>query len=182
MGWRRDDAGESAFRRDALAHADALHDFAQYLTGSASDAEDLVQDAYTRAFGATEQFAPGSNLKAWLYRILRNLFIDHQRRSLKGPIAPVSIDDVDDGALASVALPSFDGDAVTSADLESAMLALPEVSRTVILLDLEDFDEGEMSAVLGCAPGTIKSRLFRARVALRELLKDYAPVRRLHGL
>lgn len=182
MGWRREDAGESAFRRDALAHADALHGFARYLTGSTSDADDLVQDAYTRAFGAAEQFAPGSNLKAWLYQILRNLFIDHQRRGLKGPIAPVSIDDVDDAALASVALPSLDGDAVTSVDLETAMLALPEVSRTVILLDLEGFDEGEMSAVLGCAPGTIKSRLFRARVALRELLKDYAPIRRLHGL
>jgi len=182
MGWRRNDAGDPTFRREALTHADALHGFAHYLTGTDNDASDLVQETYARALAASEQFLPGSNLKAWLYRILRNAFIDRHRRDVKGPTAPVSIDDVDDAALANPSLSAFDGDRVASADLEAAMLALPEASRTVILLDFEGFDEEEAAAVLGCARGTIKSRLFRARAALRELLKDYAPVRRLHGL
>jgi RNA polymerase sigma-70 factor (ECF subfamily) len=174
------DTNDAPFRREALAHVDALHGFARYLTGTESDADDLVQETYARAFAAPQQYLPGSNLKAWLFRILRNVFIDRHRRDAKGPIAPLSIDDVDDFALASAAHSSFDG--VTSADLDAAMLALPEASRTVILLDLQGLDEDEAAAVLGCAPGTIKSRLFRARAALRELLKDYAPVRRLHGL
>ena len=176
------DTNDAPFRREALNHVDALHGFARYMTGTESDADDLVQETYARAFAAPQQYLPGSNLKAWLFRILRNVFIDRQRRDAKGPLAPLSIDDVDDSALASAAPSSFDGDGVTSSDLETAMLALPEASRTVILLDLQGLDEDEAAAVLGCAPGTIKSRLFRARAALRELLKDYAPVRRLHGL
>jgi RNA polymerase sigma-70 factor (ECF subfamily) len=182
MWGRRQDAANAPFRREALAHVDALHGFARYLAGTDSDADDLVQETYARAFGASEQYVHGSNMKAWLYRILRNAFVDRRRRDVKGPIGPLSIDDVDESALASTASAGFDADRVTSADLEAAMLALPEASRTVILLDLDGFDEGEAAAVLGCAPGTIKSRLFRARAALRELLKDYAPVRRLHGL
>ena len=176
------DTNNAPFRREALTHVDALHGFARYLTGTDSDADDLVQEAYARAFAASKQYLPGSNLKAWLFRILRNLFIDRQRRDAKGPLAPLSIDDVDDSALASATPSTFGGDGVTSADLEAAMAALPEASRTVILLDLQGLEEDEAAAVLGCAPGTIKSRLFRARAALRELLRDYAPVRRLHGL
>ncbi len=182
MWGRRKEATDEEFRRAALAHVDALHDFAHYLAGTDSDADDLIQETYARAFTASEQYVPGSNLKAWLYRILRNAFIDRHRRDAKGPIAPLSIDDLDDSALARATPSAFDADRVTSADLEAAMLALPEASRTVILLDFEGLDEGEAATVLGCAPGTIKSRLFRARAALRELLKDYAPVRRLHGL
>jgi len=174
------DTNHAPFRREALNHLDALHGFARYLTGTDSDADDLVQEAYARAFAASGQYLPESNLKAWLFRILRNVFIDRHRRDAKGPIAPLSIDDIDDSAFANTTPSSLDG--VTSADLEAAMLALPEISRMVILLDLQGLEEDESAAVLGCAPGTIKSRLFRARAALRELLKDYAPVRRLHGL
>jgi len=182
MWGRRKSTEDAPFRREALTYVDALHGFARYLTGTDSDADDLVQEAYARAFAASDQYQTDSNLKAWLFRILRNVFIDRHRRDAQGPIAPLSIDDVDDSALASAAHTAFDGDGVTSADLEAAMLALPETSRTVILLDLQGFEENEAAAVLGCAPGTIKSRLFRARAALRELLKDYAPIRRLHGL
>jgi RNA polymerase sigma-70 factor (ECF subfamily) len=178
----RKDTEHAPFRREALTHVDALHGFARYLAGTDSDADDLVQETYARAFAVSEQYLPGSNLKAWLFRILRNIFLDRHRRDAKGPIAPLSIDELDDSALASAPSSGFDGDGVTAADLEAAMAALPEASRTVILLDLQGLEEDEAAAVLGCAPGTIKSRLFRARAALRQLLKDYAPVRRLHGL
>lgn len=170
-----------AFRREALDHVDALHGFARYLAGADGDADDLVQETYARAFAAAEQFLSGSNLKAWLYRILRNLFIDRYRREGNAPFAPAT-DEVDRLALAVPQREGIDLDAVRSADVEAAMMALPEPSRTVVLLDLEGFAENETAAILDCAPGTVKSRLFRARAALRERLKDYAPVRRLHGL
>jgi RNA polymerase sigma-70 factor, ECF subfamily len=178
-GYRSDDV--HAFRREALAHVDALHGFARYLAGGEGDADDLVQETYARALAAAGQFSPGTNLKAWLYRILRNIFIDRRRRA-GGPMSSLSLDDVDESVLATPPRGAIDVDAVTSTDVESAMMALPEAHRTVILLDLEGLNENETAVILDCAPGTVKSRLFRARAALRELLKDYAPVRRLHGL
>jgi RNA polymerase sigma-70 factor (ECF subfamily) len=173
---------QKPFRQQAIALADALHGFARYLSGSDSDADDLVQETYARAFAAAEQFTPGSNLKAWLYRILRNLFVDRHRRRNRGPVSEVSLDDADSQSVLAARTTNFDANAVTSADVESAMMALPESSRTVILLDLEGLSESEAAAILGCPVGTVKSRLFRARTALRELLRDYAPARSVHGL
>jgi len=180
--WDRRKVEDHAFRREALAHADALHSFARYLTGAEGDADDLVQETYARAFAAADRFESGSNLKAWLYRILRNIFIDRRRRDLGGPITPLSPDDLDESALAAPQSGAIDVDAITSADVQAAMMALPEPSRTVVLLDIEGMNESEVAEILECAPGTVKSRLFRARATLRELLKDYTPARRLHGL
>jgi len=173
---------QGAFRQQAIELADALHSFARYLAGSDSDAEDLVQETYARAFEAGEQFRPGSNLKAWLYRILRNLFIDRHRRQNISPISNTSIDDAAFQPALAPRMASFDANAVTSTDVESAMMALPESSRMLILLDIEGLNESEVADVLGCPLGTVKSRLFRARAALRELLRDYAPARNVHGL
>jgi len=94
----------------------------------------------------------------------------------------LSIDALDESGAPSVPAGTPDPDAVTSADVQAAMMALPEPSRTIVLLDLEGMNDDEMATILGCASGTVKSRLFRARAALRELLKDYAPARRPHGL
>jgi RNA polymerase sigma-70 factor (ECF subfamily) len=159
----------SLARREALAYADALHSFARYLMRGDADAEDLVQETYARAFDSAARFAPGTNLKAWLFRILRNVFIDRHRREERSPVAAGAEPDdapAPDGTLAVERL--------AAVDLEAALLALAEPARSVVLLDLEGFDEREIAEVVGCAPGTVKSRLSRARAALRRLLEDYA--------
>ena len=171
----------SAIGAQALAHADALHGLARYLTDNAADAEDLVQETFVRAIAAADQFTPGSNLRAWLFRILRNAFLSRRRQQARNPT---------EGGLDTVA-PSAQGDApeegwlrddvelermrgLVSAEIEAALRALSEEARTVILLDLEGFTEAESAHVLGCAVGTVKSRLSRARAALRVRLAEYA--------
>lgn len=77
--------GTAVLGREALAYVDALHNLARYLTGNDTDADDLVQETYARALNAADQFTPGSNLKAWLFRILRNTFISAYRRERRNP-------------------------------------------------------------------------------------------------
>jgi RNA polymerase sigma-70 factor, ECF subfamily len=161
-----------AWAVEALAYADALHNLARYLTGNAADAEDLVQETYARAFKGAERFIAGTHLKAWLYRILRNTFVsDWRRRRREVPTA-----DPPDGVAPAAELL---GDAelerlrgIVAGELQAALMTLHEDGRTAILLDLEGFSEAEMADILGCAPGTVKSRLYRARTALRALLVE----------
>jgi RNA polymerase sigma-70 factor (ECF subfamily) len=160
----------------ALEHVDALYRLARRLADSPEMAEDLLQDTYARALGAAESFEAGTNLRAWLFRILRNAHIDSSRRRRNSPIAP----GFDEESCAETPDP-LRGDEeldllkkVVSGDIERALKTLSSDARTVILLDLEGFTESEMSEVLGCALGTIKSRLARARAALRKQLCDYA--------
>jgi len=177
----REDTAEGAARlgREALAYADALHNLARYLTGSAVDAEDLVQETYMRALRGAAGFTPGSNLKAWLFRILRNTYVDLYRRRRNDPTIG-GLDTVDPGVYApdeaslrdDVEMDQFRK--LVAEDIERAMLTLSEEARTVILLDLEGLTEMEVAAVIGCAVGTVKSRLSRARAALRLRLADYA--------
>jgi RNA polymerase sigma-70 factor (ECF subfamily) len=164
--------------RQALAHADALYNFARWLARDPVEAEDLVQEAYMRALGAAPQFEPGSNLKAWLFRILRNAFIDRRRRSQREASSRY-VEDVDaDGEPIEPAISELQLDqirALVAEDVSAAVHSLPEAFRTVILLDLEGMTEAEVANVLGCATGTVKSRLSRARAALRERLAAYRP-------
>jgi len=177
--WGRADAG--GLGREALAYADTLYNLARYLTRSPTDAEDLVQETYARALTAAHQYTPGTNLKAWLFRILRNTFLSQYRHERHNPMV---------GGLETVAPTSRDveqaqwlrGDLeldrlrkVVAEEIERALTSLSEEARTVILLDLEGLTEVEIALVVGCAIGTVKSRLSRARAALRALLKDYAP-------
>jgi RNA polymerase sigma-70 factor (ECF subfamily) len=166
--------------REALAYIDALHNLARYLTGSLPGAEDLVQETYTRALQAAEQFTPGTNLKAWLFRILRNTFVDQYRRHRNDPTVGGldTVDPVAQGAAHEVWLRGdIDIDRlrnVVAEDIDKALMRLSEEARTVILLDLEGQTETEVAEILGCAVGTVKSRLARARAVLRHRLQDYA--------
>jgi RNA polymerase sigma-70 factor (ECF subfamily) len=164
----------------ALQHVDALFRVARRLTGRDDDAEDLVQETFTRALGAGSQYAPGTNLRAWLFRILRNVHIDQYRRAKKGPLrAPSSGDEPDD--IPVVSADPLRGDeeldrlrGVVADDIEAALASLSIDARAVILLDLEGLTETELAEALGCSVGTIKSRLSRARAALRIKLRDYS--------
>ncbi len=162
----------------ALTHADALYDLARWLVRDPDAAEELVQETYARALGAAHQFEAGSNLKAWLLRILRNTYLDGRRRLRPAVADP---DDVD--ALSSATSAGAPADesqsaqirAVVADEVAAAVAALPEGWRTAVLLDLEGLSEAEMASVLGCAEGTVKSRLARARAALRERLAAHRP-------
>ncbi len=166
--------------QEALAYADTLHNLARYLTRNDADAEDLVQETYARALRGADQFTPGTNLKAWLFRILRNTFVSQYRRQRHNPIVG-GLDTVDPNAQGPADEQWLRNDIeldrlrkVVAEDLERALMTLSEDARTVILLDLEGLSEVEVAHVLGCAVGTVKSRLARARAKLRQLLSDYA--------
>ena len=171
---------DSTLGREALAYADALHNLARYLTGDASDADDLVQETYARALRAAAQFTPGSNLKAWLFRILRNTFLSDLRRRRASPVLgglDTVIPSAQDAGETAWLRDDVELDRlrrVVAGEIEAALRQLSEDARTVILLDLEGFTEVEVADVMGCAVGTVKSRLARARAALRVQLKDYA--------
>ena len=175
--WRR--SGDDELGREALAYADTLYNLARYLTRNATDAEDLVQETYVRALAAAHQFTPGTNLKAWLFRILRNTFVSQYRHERHNPTRG-GLDTVDPTAQGAAPEQWLRGDLeldrlrkVVGEEIERALMSLSEEARTVILLDLEGLTEVEVAQVVGCAVGTVKSRLARARAALREQLRDY---------
>src|SRR5262249_50050908 len=137
--------------REALAYADKLFNLARYLTGNALDAEDLVQETYARAMRASEQFAPGTNLRAWLFRILRNTFVSLYRRQRHNPIEG-GLDTVSPTLEDHAAGDWLRGDleldrlrAVVSVEIERAMMDLSEEARTVILLDCDGLSEQEIA-------------------------------------
>jgi RNA polymerase sigma-70 factor (ECF subfamily) len=145
----------------ALDHLDELYSLARHLCGNASDAEDLVQDAYTRAL--TGRFEEGTNLRAWLFRILRNAFIDHARR--RQIVLELPDDTLDPPDPAPDALRY-----VTGTEVVRAVGELPIELRFVVLLDVEGFSEAEIADIMRTPNGTVKSRLSRAKARLRVLL------------
>jgi RNA polymerase sigma-70 factor (ECF subfamily) len=173
----RSEAGEPgreltgrALAEQALGHADELYNLARHLCQSTSDAEDLVQETYARALGGMARLPAGANLRAWLFRILRNCFIDQARR--KKIVLEIADDALEDRPAQEV----WDASALdqlrylAAADLERALATLPHEQRMMVLLDAQGFREAEIADIARCAPGTVKSRLSRARARLREAL------------
>ena len=163
---------------EALSHLDALYNLARWLARDPTEAEDLVQETYLRAVRAAHQFQPGTNLRAWLFQILRNTFFTLYKRKGREPevMDPEVLDGMSGlggptGVEHRLAGPP---DGTAGLDLTAALKRLPEEYRSVVLLaDLEDFSMGEIARIMDCPVGTVKSRLFRARAILRELLRDY---------
>ncbi|BDG09507.1 sigma-70 family RNA polymerase sigma factor [Anaeromyxobacter paludicola] len=173
--WRSEDE-VAALGREALAHADALHDLAWHLTRDDEEAADLVQETFAHALQAARRFEPG-NLRAWLFRILRNAFLSRRRRDRRSPIdASLDGDDAADRAAPVAGREGLEAEQlrrVVGDEIEAALASLSTEARWVVLLDQEGLTEAEMAATLECPAGTVKSRLARARAALRERLADY---------
>lgn len=171
------------FESEALPHLDALYRTALRLTRNAQSAEDLVQDTLERAYTHYDRFQPGTNMRAWLFRILSNLAISAYRRRSSAP--PVeSLDDGDDFSLYDqLQATGVDGENVESRVLDllgeesirEAIERLPMEFRMVVLLaDVEGFAYKEIAEILGIPRGTVMSRLFRGRRLLQRSLWDQA--------
>jgi len=156
-----------------------LYNFAHWLTGNRDDAEDLVQEAYVKALKGFSSFAPGTNFRAWMYRILRNTFLT-SRTGLK---AMVSLDDEENPIAEPPASDDPESLLLARADehkIRGALEQLPVLHREVILLcDVEEMSYKDIAELLGIPIGTVMSRLSRARKALRGLLSEKAQGARL---
>jgi RNA polymerase sigma-70 factor (ECF subfamily) len=172
------------FESEALSFLDALYRTGLRMTRSEAEAEDLVQETYIRAFRFREQFTPGTNLKAWLFRILTNTFINQYRRKAARP-ETTELDDVEESILyrhmrdVSPGSSSPDPEAelidkTISSEVKDALEALPEKFRTTVLLDVEGFSYKEIAEMLDIPIGTVMSRLHRGRKFLQKRLYDLA--------
>jgi RNA polymerase sigma-70 factor (ECF subfamily) len=169
------------FEKEALPHMDALYNFALRLTGDSDDANDLVQETYLKAFRFFDKYERGTNSKAWLFRILKNSYINDYRKQSKEP-SKVDYDDIENfyenikssdvksSHIAQDAFSNLMGD-----EISKAIADLPEDFRTVILLsDIEGFTYEEIADFVDVPIGTVRSRLHRARKMLYAKLHKYA--------
>lgn len=170
------------FERDAMPYINQLYGGAMRLTRNPQDAEDLVQETYAKAFSSFHQYKPGTNLKAWLYRILNNTFISNYRKKQRRPKeADAEVEDWHEYAAdshRSSGMESAEVQALENLPNEEIRDALGQLSderRTAVYLaDVEGFTYQEIADIMGTPVGTVMSRLHRGRTQLREILADYA--------
>jgi RNA polymerase sigma-70 factor (ECF subfamily) len=176
----RDPRLEERFEREALPLLNNMYSAAFRLTRNASDAEDLVQETFLRAYRSFHQFQEGTNLKAWLYRILTNTFINSYRKKQRQP-QTISEDEIEDWYLYSkMSEEGFEPSAETAVlealpdeDVQEALASLPEQFRIAVLLaDVEGFSYKEIAEITNVPIGTVMSRLHRGRRALEKRLWD----------
>ena len=186
------EARRARFERDALPFLDQLYAAAMRMTRNPSDAEDLVQETFVKAFAAFHQFTEGTNLKAWLYRILTNTYINSYRSKKRRP-DETELDEAEDlylyrrlGGLEAVAAGRSAEDELmdffTDQQVKDAIEALPEQFRMAVLLaDVEGFSYKEIAEILDIPIGTVMSRLHRGRRALQKRLYEFGRERGLVG-
>lgn len=173
------DPAREEFEREAIKHLDALYGAALRLTRSPSDAEDLVQDAFVKAYRFYDRFEPGTNMKAWLFRILTNTFINKYRRKTRERkvLEGREAEPVGDGVMSRAAMRTLTDPVseaqrrLITAEIQEALDALPEDYRTMIVLaDVEELSYKEIAEIVGCPIGTVMSRLHRARKKMQKRL------------
>jgi RNA polymerase sigma-70 factor, ECF subfamily len=174
---------QERFEKEMMPYADALFNYAIYLSGDRELSKDLLQDTYVKAYRFFDKFEQGTNAKAWLYRIMKNTFINEYRRVHRQPelvefdehVSPYQMSHTADGMndlRDKMESRMFDD------ELAGAIAGLPEKFRSVIVLrDIEDMPYEEIAEVLAIPIGTVRSRLHRARSILFAKLKDYAQAR-----
>lgn len=170
------------FEAAALCHLDSLYGTALRLTRDAREAEDLVQDTMLSAFRHFDRFIPGSNARAWLYKILNNTFIDRYRRGKRERLArELMVDDElpsmmsEDSSKSATSPDDLLSQPLLSDDVKRALEDLPHDYRMAVMLcDLEEFSYKEIAEILDCPVGTVMSRLHRGRRILQRSLRGYA--------
>lgn len=185
-------ADQARFADLAMEHMGSLYSAALRMTRNPADAEDLVQETYLKAYRAFGSFEEGTNLKAWLYRILTNTFINSYRAKRRRP-EQTDLDDVEDlylyrrlGGLEAVSAGRSAEEEVlehfTESEVKAAVENLPEQFRLAVLLaDVEGFSYKEIAEILDVPIGTVMSRLHRGRKALQKTLHDFGAARGLVG-